>query len=264
MAYNVGEIYEIFDKLDIDDKRKILKDLQVMLEVAEAEPELRGLEKDWDEIQKNIWSLSREPYIDDQWEIEEVWNITEKLLKSKYFKKEPWKLRKKILADIIENEFYDYYGVIDPMMDLFKALCFTDEEKLEFADMTFSFGSEWMKSYGAVLYRESGRPKKYYDYLEKGLGRDQQPYVELIEYYKDKDPDKAAKIATLGMEKCKDHQTECCIYLMQKAKAEKDEAQFEKLLKSARLRMSIDYEKVASSFGIESNTKRAVAKRRSK
>ena len=88
--------------------------------------------------------------------------------------------------------------------------------------------------------------------------------MELIEYYKDKDPDKAAKIATLGMEKCKDHQTECCIYLMQKAKAEKDEAQFEELLKSARLRMSIDYEKVASSFGIESNTKRAVSKRRSK
>lgn len=51
---------------------------------------------------------------------------------------------------------------------------------------------------------------------------------------------------------------------MQKAKAEKDEAQFEKLLKSARLRMSIDYEKVASSFGIESKTKRAGARLRSK
>lgn len=152
MAYNVGEIYEIFDKLDIEDKRKIIKDLQVMLEATEAEPELRGLEKDWDEIQKNIWSLSREPYIDDQWEIEEVWNITEKLLKSRCFQKESWELRKKILSDIIENDFYDYYGVIDPMMDLFKALCITDEEKLECADMTFSFGSEWMKSYGAVLY----------------------------------------------------------------------------------------------------------------
>ena len=28
MAYNVGEIYEIFDKLDIESKRKVLKDLQ--------------------------------------------------------------------------------------------------------------------------------------------------------------------------------------------------------------------------------------------
>ncbi len=62
-----------------------------------------------------------EPYIDDQFEIEEIWNIVEALIKRGGFEIEPWEEKERILKEIYDNDFYDFYdfyGVSDPMQDL--------------------------------------------------------------------------------------------------------------------------------------------------
>ena len=48
-------------------------------------------------------SCLTEPYIDDQVQIEEIWNIVEALLKRGEFEKEPWEVKKKIFDTKCEN-----------------------------------------------------------------------------------------------------------------------------------------------------------------
>ena len=62
--------------------------------------------------------LEDEPYIDDQVQIGEIWNIVQALLKRGDFDKEPWEVKESILKEIYDNNFYDYYGIYDPMKDL--------------------------------------------------------------------------------------------------------------------------------------------------
>ena len=62
--------------------------------------------------------LEDEPYIDDQVQIGEIWNIVQALLKRGDFDKEPWEVKERILKEIYDNNFYDYYGIYDPMKDL--------------------------------------------------------------------------------------------------------------------------------------------------
>ena len=71
------------------------------------------------------------------------------MIKSGKLKKESWKIRCKVIDEIIDGEYYDYYGVSNPIQDLFKALLFNDKEKIEAADMTFASGSEYVKKDGA-------------------------------------------------------------------------------------------------------------------
>ena len=95
-----------------------------MIEVQENEPAHSLLEENWIEIENLMYELSREPYIDDQLEIDEIWNLCEDMIKSGELKKEKWQVRKRIIGLIVENEYYDYYGVYDPMHDLMEALLF--------------------------------------------------------------------------------------------------------------------------------------------
>ena len=62
--------------------------------------------------------LEDEPYIDDQVQIGEIWNIVQALLKRGDFDKEPWEVKESILKEIYDNDFYDYYGIYDSMKDL--------------------------------------------------------------------------------------------------------------------------------------------------
>ena len=64
---------------------------------------LRGT---WSQISDLISELMDEPYIDDQYQIEEIWNIVEALLKCGGFDKEPWEVKKSILEEIYDNDFY--------------------------------------------------------------------------------------------------------------------------------------------------------------
>ena len=161
MASGVREIFEIFNHLSLEDKKSVISDLQAMIEKQQSEPEKSFLESQWAEIENLLYDLSREPYIDDQWEIEEIWNICEALIKSGKLKEESWETRKHIMGLIIENEYYDYYGVHDPTEELLQALIFTCDEGIWCADRMTSC-SDYMKRKAVKLYRDYGMDEKNY------------------------------------------------------------------------------------------------------
>ena len=163
------DIYEMLDTLSIEMKEELLEYLKADIAAAKAAPKKSYLEEQWAEIKRLIETLKYEPYIDDQFEIEEIWNICEKMIKSGKLKKEPWKIRRRVIKSIIGGEYYDYYGVCDPMMDLFQALMLTPEEKIEAADITFEIGSDYMKRDGARLYKECGQQEKYIAFVPEEL-----------------------------------------------------------------------------------------------
>lgn len=52
--------------------------------------------RNWQQIMDLISDLRYEPYIDDQIQIEEIWNIVEALLKRGGFEEEPWEVKEHI------------------------------------------------------------------------------------------------------------------------------------------------------------------------
>lgn len=84
--------------------------------------EISYLEEQWREIQQLYLQLSYEPYIDDQLEIDEVWEILEELVKYLNENDEEQALMKEIATLIEENDYYDEYGCNDPMEMLYNAL----------------------------------------------------------------------------------------------------------------------------------------------
>ena len=135
MAYAGLEIIKLFRTLSLTEKEDLLNKLNEMTEADRKAPKKTYLEEAWVKIQREIDSLSRYPYIDDQLEIDEIWNICEEIIKSGKIADDPWENRKLILAEIIKGEYFDYYSVSDPMMDLMTALCLTPEEELLCADL---------------------------------------------------------------------------------------------------------------------------------
>ena len=93
----------------------------------------------------------------------------------------PWKVREEIIQKITDNEYYDEYGVSDPMMDLIRDLPQDREEKLKTAEIMWN-GSGFMKKDGAKLFRELGEEGRYIQYLETHLGDDPVRYMEVIRY----------------------------------------------------------------------------------
>lgn len=183
-------------------------------------------------------------------EIDEIYNICEEIIKSGKIEVEPWNIRKCILSEIVRGEYFDYYGVSDPMMELMDALCLTPKENLLCADLIFEIGSDYMKRDGAKIYKAHGKMDKYYEYTEQHLDSKEAPYMELIEYYKNTNPGKAVQIAELGLKKCKDDQTDLFIFLLQYTRQAGDKEKYAKLLKSARLRRAVDYTRVQEQLGI--------------
>ena len=85
---------------------KTKKQLELMTE-KEKESQKSFLSGTWSQISDLILDLRNEPYIDEQVQIEEIY----------------------------DNDFYDYYGIYDPMKDLANAICVTKEENLGRADI---------------------------------------------------------------------------------------------------------------------------------
>lgn len=241
-------IYEMLDTLSLEMKEELLEYLKADIVAAKAAPKKSYLEEQWAEIKRLIEMLKYEPYIDDQYEIEEIWDICEEIIKSGQLKKESWPVRRRVLKSIIGGEYYDYYGVYDPMKDLLQALMFTPEEKIEAADIMFEIGSGYMQADGAKLYKECGQQEKYIAYVETHLKDKEEPYLEVIGYYKEKDPAKAAQIAELGLKKSKDSQTGIITFLIQNARNIGDKEQEAKLIKSAKMRRSVNFEKVMEAL----------------
>ena len=245
MRYTRPDPFDMIESLSLEEKKSLLGYLSDSIRKMEASgTKMTYLEERWMEIKRLMKSLDYEPYIDDQVEIEEIWDICEDLIKSGKIQDTSWAIRQAILQDIIEGEYFDEYGVFDPMKQLFSALCISQKERITSADMCFEFGSGYMKEDGAKVYLECGMPEKYYDYLETCLSRDGKLYEELIMYYKDRDYEKALEIAELAMKKCKENLTETVIFLLQDAESKQDSAKYTRLMKSAKLRYAINYQEV--------------------
>jgi len=110
------------------------------------------------------------------------------------------------------------------------------KENLLCADLIYQIGSGYIKQYGAKIYKQYGKPEKYYDYLEQCLNNNLEPYLELIEYYRNINADKAAEIAELGLKKCHGEQTELFIYLIQYEQMKGNEENIARLIRSAKCR----------------------------
>lgn len=134
------------------------------------------------------------------------------------------------------------------MRDLFHALMFTQEEKLECADIIFGTGSDYMKADGAKLYKECGQQEKYIRYIENHLGDKAEPYMEVIKYYRGKDTAKAIVAAEYGLKKCKEDQTDIILFLLEDARDIGDKERYARFMKSAKMRRLVDFEKVQKIF----------------
>lgn len=244
---NVYGIYEMFAHLTLEQKKGVLRDFQEMVDAEENAPEGSYLEQKWKEIEDSLFDLSLEPYIDDQSEIDVIWHICEEIIKSGRLQEEPWKVREEIIQKITDNEYYDQYGVCDPMIDLIRKLPQNREEKLKTAEIMWN-GSGFMKKDGAELFRELGEEGRYIQYLETHLGDDPERYMEVIRYYEERDPDKAEQIAELAREKCrrayKPGLTDVYAFLVRRAYETGDIDRLRKLFDSARRRYTVNAERL--------------------
>ena len=118
------------------------------------------------------------------------------------------------------------------------------------ADIIFEIGSEFMKADGARLYKECGHQDKYIDFVEQHLKDKEDAYMEVIDYYKDSNPGKAVEIAEIGLKKCKNRQTDIIIFLIKNAMENGDAEREAKLIKSAKMRRSVNYAKVQEALNL--------------
>lgn len=205
------------------------------------------LKASWNQINELFRMLSYERYIDDQLEIDEVWNICQALIKRNQFEEEDWNLRKKILNEMAANEYYDCYGCYDPIKELSEKLYITEAETLEYADILDKYG--YTAREAANLYRQYGRMEKYVRYLETHLGKTSKEYVELIQCYSDDgNKAKAREVAEAGVQKCKDDLTELFIFLLKDARECGMEDRYKKFYASAKRRMRVDMKQVDHSL----------------
>lgn len=234
--------------------RKRISHLQALKEYfekigrAEKKPEESFLRGTWLQIGSLLTELMHESYIDDQFQMEEISNIVKALLKRGGFEKEPWEIKEQILKDIYENEYYDCYGVYDPMKDLADAICSDKNENLKRAEIMMKAGRGSLGADAAELYRELGEDDKFTEYFENHLGKEEKPYKILLDYYRDKDKKKAVEIAALAIQKCSRDLTSFFIVLLQDAKDRKDETAFKKLMQSAHRRRAVNSAEVDARF----------------
>ena len=90
--------------------------------------------------------------------------------------------------------------------------------------------------------------EKYIAFVEQHLKDKQAPYIETIDYYRDKDRMKAVEVAELGLKKCKDDQTDIIIFLIKDAIDSGDEMREAKYMKSAKARRAVDMSRVQAAI----------------
>lgn len=136
---------------------------------------------------------------------------------------------------------YEYSQIIE----LFEMLTLREKENL-------------IKNLQEIIVQERNAPKKsplevawtdiqrnikklsHYSYVDDQL--------ELIEHYKASNADKAVEIAEYGLKKCREDQTDLFLYLLQHARETGDEVKIAKLIRSAKLRRAVNYDKVQEQF----------------
>lgn len=239
--------HERFELKDTQKRKKeLLSDIRVKCLKVTSLCELQNnsdLAENWESIMEIIDWLNIEEYIDDQPILDDIQEISETIIENTIMCQEDWQLRKRILNDIVENQYGDIYGCDDVMMELAEKLCTNDSEHLYYAGILES--SDDYKEEAAHMYFKYGREDKYVSYLEANLGQKSKEYKELLAYYEEHgQQDNVVRVAQLGLEKCKEDLTDLFIYLLQNTKKDNDQKQFQKLYASAKRRKHVDIEKV--------------------
>lgn len=85
---------------------------------------------------------------------------------------------------------------------------------------------------------------------ENHLEKEEEPYIILIDYYKNRNHEKAVETANLAIQKCKKDQTPFFLFLLQDAKDRGDEALFKKLMQSAHRRRTVRSAEIDEKFPI--------------
>ena len=183
-------------KKKLDREMHLIEDLKKMKEEKQnIGNEVSILNSSWKQIQELIKWLSYERYIDDQVEIDEIWEICAALVRHLKDNSESWNIRKQVLHDIVDNDGYDYYSCCDPMTDLLEVLCNTEEEYLEKANVMMKSRDREYQKQAAKIYYEYGHDEEYVLYLKSNLEKTADVYLELIEYYDShNDTDEAIKV----------------------------------------------------------------------
>ena len=100
---------------------------------------------------------------------------------------------------------------------------------------------------------ELGEKSKSVKYFEQHLEKDEEAYLYVMEYYRDLDPDKAVKTARRAIEKCKKDQTPFFVFLLLNARNRGDVDEYNKLMRSAKMRRSVDTSKVEKALAENGN-----------
>lgn len=234
------KLFEIKEKLNRSNE--LLIDIRMRcIERGKTKHMESILENSWNDVCEVVEWLKFEKYIDDQPEIDTVLEICEELVQSDEIQYDDWQLRKKVLTDIVEHDYYDCLGASDIMEELAEKLCTNDEEYLAYADILYINENE---EKAAFIYNQHGREDKYVTYLENNLGREQKNYNALITYYNQHDQkDDAIRVAQLGLKNCKDDLTDIFIFLLLHTR-ENDATWFKKLFASAKRRKNVDMIKI--------------------
>lgn len=242
-----NQIIKMFKLLPLEGKEQLLKELEEITEEERKLPEKSELEEAWEDIRRDIFSLSCEPYIDDQWELEDVYEICERSAKGGKLPDEKWNVRAAILLEIIKNNTFSDYSLEEPMEMLMDAMFTTPEDCRKAGALIDEYGNQYMWRYSAELYKKAGDLQRYYDYLEDHLDNSaelQKDYLLLIRYYRSFDEEKAKELADQGLKKLKRDTTDLMIYLMQWAYENNDEKRFKNLLRRAKRRNGVNDRRV--------------------
>lgn len=226
-------------------KKEILVDIRLkclITDFLDFSEDNFNLSSGWEDINEIVNWLKFE-IIDDQPDIDTIFEICEDIMNLSSIEQESWSLRHRIIKDIVENDFYDIFGCSDIMESVADKMCTNSSEYLAYADILNSTYD--LKEKAAYLYYQYGQEDKYISYLENHLGKRCKEYIALITYYKDHNQEeKARDIANLGLKNCKDDLTDIFIFLLLDAKKYDDKEQFDKLYASAKRRKHVNLEKV--------------------
>lgn len=234
----------------IEKKKEMLLDIRVKCLNTISTGRKQSVSKltdSWKIVREGIKWLSYEKYIDDQPEIDEIQDICETLIKSGQLEQENWEVRKRVLKDIIRNDYYDYYNCGDVMAELAGKLCTNKEEHLACADIMDA--TDKYKEKAAYLYHQYGRDDKYVSYLETHLDRTSKEYSALITYYQEHNQqENACRVAKLGLERCKEDLTDIFICLLLDSQKDSDQEYFKKLYASAKRRKHVNLDMINSAL----------------
>lgn len=196
--------------------------------------------------------LDCEPYIDDQIQIDEIWQICASIIKQINLAQLSMDFKKNVWCRIVSNYYYDKYGVYDPMHDLAYAMIKTEEEELVFALVLACY-----KSYedAAVIYKKYDYLKEYTFCMKKLLAKDSDPYRELIDYYEQHGMhEEAMEIANMTLKLCRDRgMTDIFLFLVKDAYVAGNMEKVAKLVKSTKLRSYVNDKVIAEWLEEQTN-----------